>query len=196
MAPSSPAHLGVDLEAQEARSPLDQSKLPSSPHGRSSSIRSPRRQHTFDSTVPKVRRSKTAKVFQPKNKGRSWKPGQEPGIDPHSAHPARAPVNLKQDCEITVVDFSQETMEVQFLDNDTLQEFLDAPRPENTCRWISVNGLSWDVISMLGIAKNFHRLAIEDMLNRRNRTKADWYSDHTYSKGLTASKTRLAIDNF
>lgn len=25
-----------------------------------------------------------------------------------------------------------------------------------------------------------HRLAIEDLLNPKNRTKADWYSDHTY----------------
>ncbi len=49
-----------------------------------------------------------------------------------------------------------------------------------TCRWISVNGLSWDVIKLLGNHKNLHRLAIEDLTNQKNRTKADWYSDHTY----------------
>ena len=58
---------------------------------------------------------------------------------------------------------------------------MDLPRPEwATCRWININGLSWDVIQLLGNDKGLHRLAIEDLLNPRNRTKADWYSDHTY----------------
>ena len=182
--PVSPIHEGhdhdVDIEAQDApKSP----QQPSSP-GTQPSIRSPRKRNTFDSVAArKVKRSKTAKVFEPKFKGRSWKPGLEPGIDPHSEHPARAPVGLKESCEITVVDFSQDKMDVQFLDNDNLEEFLEEPRPsDKPCRWISVNGLSWDVIRVLGVHKGFHRLAIEDMLNRKNRTKADWYSDHTYSK--------------
>ena len=58
---------------------------------------------------------------------------------------------------------------------------MDKPRPDwAVCRWINVNGLSWDVIKLLGNDKRLHRLAIEDLLNPRNRTKADWYSDHTY----------------
>lgn len=170
----------VDLEAQDG--PVSPTS-PVSPAGDGPPIKSPRKQNTFDSTARKIKRSKTAKVYAPKVKGRSWKPGQEPGIDPHWSHPARVPVGLKESCEITVVDFSQEHMEVQYLDNDSLEEFLEGPKPANTnCRWISVNGLSWDVISLLGRTKGFHRLAIEDMLNRHNRTKADWYSDHTYSK--------------
>ena len=189
--PKSPVHDGAHLEIQDQRASHDVSSAgPQSPRsGRNSSIRGPRKQNTFDSTGQKIRRSKTAKVFQPKNKGRSWKPGQEPGIDPHWGNSPHAPVGLKQNCEITAVDFSPEadSMDVQYLDNETLQEFLDTPRPPETCRWISVNGLSWDVISMLGIANKFHRLAVEDMLNRRNRTKADWYSDHTYSKWLSTS---------
>src|SRR5699024_8956938 len=28
--------------------------------------------------------------------------------------------------------------------------------------------------------KKIHRLAIEDLINTTNRTKADWYSDHAY----------------
>jgi Mg2+ and Co2+ transporter CorA len=42
------------------------------------------------------------------------------------------------------------------------------------CRWINVNGLSWDVIQALGNYKNLHRLSIEDLVNTNNRTKADW----------------------
>lgn len=58
---------------------------------------------------------------------------------------------------------------------------MDIPRPDwATCRWINVNGLSWDVIKLLGNDKHLHRLAIEDLMNPKNRTKADWYSDHTY----------------
>ena len=35
-------------------------------------------------------------------------------------------------------------------------------------------------MKQLGNHKNLHRLAIEDLTNPKNRTKADWYSDHTY----------------
>ena len=126
----------------------------------------------------------TAKVFAPRARGgKLWKPGQEPGIDPHWDHPARAPIALKEKCDITAVDFGQEEMDVQYLDNDTLENYLDEERQDGLpCRWISVNGLSWDVVSLLGRRHNFHRLAIEDMLNRRNRTKADWYSDHAFGE--------------
>ena len=182
---------GLPSEGEEYHADVEAQNAPGSPQQPVSfdaplSPRGPRKQNTFDSVAArKVKRSKTAKVFQPKFKGRAWKPGLEPGIDPTWAQPSKAPVGLKEDCEITVVDFSQDKMDVQFLDNDSLEEFLEDPRPDDsTCRWISVNGLSWDVISVLGRKKAFHRLAIEDMLNRRNRTKADWYSDHTYGKSI------------
>ena len=62
-----------------------------------------------------------------------------------------------------------------------MPDFMDTPRPDwAVCRWINVNGLSWDVIKLLGNDKRLHRLAIEDLLNPKNRTKVDWYSDHTY----------------
>ena len=79
------------------------------------------------------------------------------------------------------MDFSQDDIRLKHLENETLPDFMALPRPEwATCRWINVNGLSWDVIKLLGNDKGLHRLAIEDLLNPRNRTKADWYSDHTY----------------
>jgi hypothetical protein len=144
---------------------------------------------TPDTLVSKVqtfrrpKRSQTSSSYRPKAKGRVWKPGQEPGIDPSGNHPTITPTSLHTNCDITVVDFSQKSLDIQYLDNSTLQAFLDEPRAEaNTCRWINVNGLSWDVISLIGTKKKFHRLAIEDLLNPRNRTKADWYSDHTYSE--------------
>lgn len=82
-----------------------------------------------------------------------------------------------------VVDFSMDYIQLHRLSNKSLERFLQDQRPDwATCRWINVNGLSWDVIKLIGNDKGLHRLAIEDMMNTKNRTKADWYSDHTYSK--------------
>lgn len=168
-----PSH--IDIEAQAQRSP----PAPPSPdqHARRLS-----KTDTFDISSRRPKRSLTAANYRPKIAGRQWKPGQEPGIDPAGAHPGTTPLGLRAECQITVVDFSQDDIEIRELDNDSLVNFLEEPTvPGLTCRWINVNGLSWDVISLLGKHKRFHRLAVEDMLNRRNRTKADWYSDHTYS---------------
>jgi Mg2+ and Co2+ transporter CorA len=80
-----------------------------------------------------------------------------------------------------VVDFSQEKMDMFELDNNELAGFLQRPKDDwVTCRWINVNGLSWDVIRILGNYKGLHRLAVEDLMNTRNRSKVDWYNDHTF----------------
>lgn len=82
---------------------------------------------------------------------------------------------LSAPCDITVVDFSEDRLSIQKLDNETLNGFLNRPRPDWVkCRWINVNGLSWDVIQSLGQHKKLHRLAIEDMMNVKNRTKVEW----------------------
>lgn len=110
-------------------------------------------------------------------------PGAEPGIDPSNDVPDSRFVHLQADCDITVVDFSEDNYVPHELDNTGLKEFLTHPKEEwVSCRWINVNGLSWDVIKTLGHEKNLHRLAIEDLMHTRGRTKADWYSDHAFSK--------------
>lgn len=119
-----------------------------------------------------------------------WEPGKEPGIDPNTDLPPTGgtewdyyslPVDLHRQCEITIVDFSQNEMRQYVLDNDSLEQFLQREKePWVQCRWINVNGLSWDVIRILGSHKNIHRLAIEDLMHPHNRTKVDWYSDHAY----------------
>ncbi|KAH3232795.1 hypothetical protein KXV30_002075 [Aspergillus fumigatus] len=138
----------------------------------------------------RVRRSNTARSYHPDSVAHEphWQPGTEPGIDPNKSPPAYSadwaphiPAELHRKCEIIVVDFSQHEMRQYELDNDTLEAFLERQRePWVQCRWINVNGLSWDVIRILGKHKGLHRLAIEDMINTTNRTKADWYSDHAY----------------
>jgi hypothetical protein len=119
---------------------------------------------------------KTVEDFQDFELRPGWRPGAEPGVDPTKADGGHASVPaLSAPCEITVVNFSQTDITVHHLNNDNLAEFLSIPQPEwATCRWINVNGLSWDVIQALGQHKGLHKLAVEDLMNR-NRTKAEWY---------------------
>ena len=151
--------------------------------------------------------SKTASIKSLRRRGRAetanviygsmgrtsgWQPGQEPGIDTSDPAPPYSHGNtiggdashmekLNQRCEITVVDFSNELVSTTDLDNDNIEEFLEqGPQEWADVRWINVNGLSWDVIRVLGNHKHLHRLAIEDLIHTKNRTKVDWYSDHTY----------------
>lgn len=133
----------------------------------------------------RINRSNTAKTYRPERRGQAWQPGQEPGIDP-SAPPnysSATTQKLNEPCQITLVDFSQDNVQQAELDNAELVIFMSRPRPDwASCRWINVNGLSWDVVSLLGNHYGLHQLAMEDVLTPRNRTKADWYTDHTYSK--------------
>ncbi|KID74956.1 Cobalt/magnesium transport protein CorA [Metarhizium brunneum] len=111
-----------------------------------------------------------------------WQPGSEPGYDPelpdggHASMPA-----LSAECDITVVDFALERMAKQHFNNESFIAFLDKPKEAwAKCRWINVNGLSWDVIQAVGTNKGLHKLALEDVMNLRNRTKADWYPSHAF----------------
>ena len=168
--PMRPTH--IDLEAQSPMSPDQPSANKHKPQSPTESIR-----------LRKPMRSNTVKTYRPERKSQSGQPGQEPGIDTKATHPhpsSKLPA-LNADCQITVVDFSQEEIRLLHLNNETLGACMDEGRPDwAVCRWISVNGLSWDVIKLLGNHMNLHRLAIEDLTNPKNRTKADWYSDHTY----------------
>lgn len=107
---------------------------------------------------------------------KGWHPGAEPGLDPFKTDGGRASLTkLSAACEITVVDFSQDNIHVTRLDNDRLGPFLKERQPSwAKCRWININGLSWDVVSTLGQYKQLHKLSVEDLLNTRNRTKTDW----------------------
>lgn len=114
----------------------------------------------------------------------NWQPGAEPGIDTKAASDDLPPhlAKLVAKCDINIVDFSDvgEPLHTK-TDNAGLLEVLEDERPHNLpCRWISVNGLSWDVIRLLGNKYNLHRLAIEDLIHLHTRTKVDWYADHAF----------------
>ncbi|KHN97538.1 Mg2+ transporter protein, CorA-like/Zinc transport protein ZntB [Metarhizium album ARSEF 1941] len=109
-----------------------------------------------------------------------WQPGSEPGYDPELPDGGHASMpTLSAECDITVVDFALERMVKRHFNNDGFIAFLEKPKEAwAKCRWINVNGLSWDVIQAVGNHKGLHKLALEDIMNLRNRTKADWYPNH------------------
>ena len=140
---------------------------------------------SIDSTLRRrMTRSHTVRHYQsPTRPYQHQEPGAEPGVDTKNESDAANYHHLYTPCQITVVDFSDERVECHELDNDTLEDFLNYPKEEwVSCRWINVNGLSWDVIRTLGNHKQLHRLAIEDLMSTQSRTKVDWYSDQAFRK--------------
>lgn len=114
----------------------------------------------------------------------TWKPGAEPGIDADKLDTSVVPqlTALRAQCDIVIVDFSPDRINTTEASNDSLEAVLSARRPHHLpCRWISVNGLSWDVIKLLAQKYSFHRLALEDLVNTRTRTKVDWYADQAFA---------------
>jgi hypothetical protein len=127
-------------------------------------------------------RSSTIKNYQTPSPLHWEEPGAEPGIDPTQDALSQFSF-LQQPCQVTVVDISEERIQRHRFDNDELIFFLQQPREDWVdCRWINVNGLSFDIIRALGSKHNLHRLAIEDLLTTGGRTKADFYKDHIFSK--------------
>lgn len=119
----------------------------------------------------------------PEHSGPTWQPGAEPGIDTSAGDEAVPPEinSLKTACDISIIDFSDTDVRHLQTGNEGLSYALEEPRPDDLpCRWISVNGLSWDVIKLLGNKYNLHRLAIEDLIHTHTRTKVDWYADHAF----------------
>ena len=102
----------IDLEAQPAPQSADGASSPAdSVHFR------------------KVARSNTARTYRPERKT-EWLPGSEPGIDVSSGPQLHADLpKIHEDCDITVVDFSQEDMKYHRLVNATIEPFLQHPRP-------------------------------------------------------------------
>ncbi|GKT51645.1 cobalt/magnesium transport protein corA [Colletotrichum spaethianum] len=124
-----------------------------------------------------------------------WQPGSEPGFDPNKSDGGHASMpTLRADCDISVFDFSHANMVQHKFGNEGFIDFLQKPQdPWVKSRWININGLSWDVIQACGQYYKLHKLSIEDIMNTRNRTKADWYANHAFIV-LTLQKLVLLLD--
>jgi len=114
----------------------------------------------------------------------NWQPGAEPGLDTTKEEADEEPrlTAFHTSCAISITDFSEESIFTRSANNHNIQAVLDEVRPTNMpCRWISVTGLSWDVIKVIANKFGIHRLAVEDLINTKSRTKVDWYSDHAFA---------------
>lgn len=188
---AAPPHLTIDtqLDEQRRRGRSATSTTATAAHPNPDELLSPDR-FSVDSTLRRrITRSHTVKHYQsPTRPYQHQEPGAEPGVDTKNETDGANYHHLYARCQITVVDFSDERVECHELDNDTLEDFLNYPKEDwVACRWINVNGLSWDVIRTLGNHKQLHRLAIEDLMSTQSRTKVDWYSDQAFLL-LTLSK--------
>ncbi len=173
--PARPA-LNTQLDAQ--RPDVNQAVSPSRPSTDTTTLR---RRFTRSNTVTQYQSPISA--ISPIRTYQRLEPGAEPGVDTKNDTDTARYHALKAQCQITVVDFSNERVENHELDNDNLEDFLKIPKEDwVACRWINVNGLSWDVVRLLGNYKQLHRLAIEDLLNTKSRTKVDWYADQAFGK--------------
>ncbi|KAJ4362547.1 hypothetical protein N0V83_010641 [Neocucurbitaria cava] len=200
MPEAAPAGLTLDtqqLEGQRSRGRSATSTTATAAHNNPDALLASDRA-SIDSTLRRrITRSHTVRHYQsPTRPYQHQEAGAEPGIDTKNESDAANYHHLHAQCQITVVDFSDERVECHELDNDTLEDFLNYPKEEwVSCRWINVNGLSWDVIRTLGNHKQLHRLAIEDLMSTQSRTKVDWYSDQAFLL-LTLSKlVRTPVDS-
>lgn len=87
---------------------------------------------------------------------------------------------------VTIVDYSPTRYKIVQTeiepgeDGSALKEMLQSKPDWSRVRWINVNGLSWEAISIIAEMYNIHRLAIEDMVDIPQRTKVDKYPTHTF----------------
>ncbi|KAK7519362.1 uncharacterized protein IWZ02DRAFT_433898 [Phyllosticta citriasiana] len=196
--PGRPSVPPYDVEAQDApssRSPRGRGRARRGSAASSISTGTDRNRRSADTLFRRPTRTNTVTHYHsPTRPVWETEPGAEPGVDYTAADTDARHNHLHADVAITVVDFSDEAMEQHKLENNSLGGFLDRPKQEwVTCRWINVNGLSWDVIKILSKHYGLHRLAVEDLMNTRGRTKADWYSDHAFFL-LTLQKL-IQLDN-
>jgi hypothetical protein len=86
--------------------------------------------------------------------------GAEPGIDPRRPGSDAAYNHIRDTCEIEVIDYSSTNYKIKQYDNAGFIELMrttDGVRPPwAKVRWINVAGISWDVISRLGLAYSEH----------------------------------------
>jgi hypothetical protein len=181
---TAPAHLAIDTQLDGQRSRGRSATSTTATAAAPEDLLSPDRASIDTTLRRRITRSHTVKKYEEYRSPTRphWEePGAEPGVDTQNDDDAAKYHHLHALCQITIVDFSDERVECHELDNDSLEAFLSQPKEEwVSCRWINVNGLSWDVIRILGNHKQLHRLAIEDLMSDRGRTKVDWYSDQAF----------------
>ena len=157
--------------------PLSPIASPDSPVNRRGSTVSHQTTSDAGARFRRPSRSNTVTTYhQAERNEPNWQPGAEPGLDT-SAEDHQLPPEvskLKARCEINIIDFSDFDVRHIYADNESLPKIIQDPRPDDMpCRWISINGLSWDVIKCLG--KNLPgRIPEDDGLGWLSPSQTPW----------------------
>lgn len=171
---SQPLHLQPSNLSQERYQPTVRSGDSSASQGEEA---------TSERAEPKVRRKYTSLTVPGSLATQRRRAGWEPGINIKDTDVI---LNSVGSC-ISIVDYDSQKYrivktEVQVGD-DNNKELIGMLkyRPEwSQVRWINVNGLSWEAISVIAEYYQLHRLAVEDMVDIPQRTKVDKYPTHTF----------------
>jgi hypothetical protein len=87
--------------------------------------------------------------------------GAEPGIDPRRASALVSYGHIRENCDIHVVDYSSLRSKFHKFNNKGFIDFLEkhstTREPWAKARWISIGGVSWDVISTLALTYGENR---------------------------------------
>ena len=144
--------------------------------------------------------------------GSRMRVGAEPGVDPRHASAEATYGHRIHPCRIEIVDYSAIRNVHRVMSNDEFVELMDTDSdgpplkpPWAKVRWINIGGLSWDVIKAVSIKYgmssfvllylgyyfwlgeiDLHPLALEDVFHghARNRSKADYYTNHLFLRVL------------
>jgi hypothetical protein len=81
--------------------------------------------------------------------------GAEPGIDVRKSSAAMLYGHINEKCDIEVVDFNDKQAIFKRFENNSFRTWINSPesrrRPSMQVRWINVGGLSWDILSEVGL---------------------------------------------
>ncbi len=114
--------------------------------------------------------------------------GKAPGIEPHELSQLPSTV---ADVKVTCVDYCPDQVRIQKIDD--IPAFLAAHRPEwSAVRWINIDGLTnMQVIRAFAEKYELHPLAVEDVMHRGQRPKAEDYPGSAEHPGRLFVVTQL-----
>lgn len=119
--------------------------------------------------------------------------GSEPGIDPRRPGADEAYGHIKEPSEIEVIDYSTTNFQINQYDNKGFVQLMKETKGQRPAwakvRWINIAGISWDVLSRLGVAYKLHPLTLENIIAgmKTSRSKADYYTNHLFIHVLCQS---------
>ncbi|KAJ3203236.1 hypothetical protein HK099_001570, partial [Clydaea vesicula] len=163
---------GTANETNPTPTTLPSDNLPSSKYFKSSSNNALNKFKTAAKKIIAVKRVQTGQSHKTRI-------GVAPGVDLQT--PPQEIEEIHVLTNISVIDYDQEHCTETNLQNDTLPAFLKLERPSySKVRWINVQGISFDVIKILGTFFKLHPLALEDIFHIPQRTKCDFYDEHLF----------------